>query len=306
MNLYMSAPFANTILSNVNDLSNKEGQSELYQCYLNVFYKIFGAYCLKEFDKNVLDVPLTTAYTDREEFISISLRPLLKEFDLLGRQPEILFDCYSFAPVGGPAHTYKLAILNKLPRIMPIALNGQAGTEILQAIQFIKGFKDKITDGVIVTASQLVTWPDSRVSSKSYRFSDASASVIISPSIYPRFTKFEVLKTYLFQFSSEASYEYINSQIQLHFVQSRIKRDSVHWSIFHNYNNDYKNIMSSMFPNATTLNRSEDNLENFGCADPLVTLHNIYENKISSLQGVGIIWFVGRYNSIGYLLVRSL
>jgi hypothetical protein len=303
MELFMSVPYTNIAGNSVCKV--QQSQTELYQWYLDAFYRIFESYsCSKEEECD--DINTSNDMADREEFISISLKKLIKEFSSYGKKPSTLFDCYSSAPVGGPAHTYKLAKVNNLPHITPIALNGQAGTEFVQGIEFAGNLDDKIGDGAIIAASQMMVWPDLKQNTSGYNFGDASASVIISRDYQPGFSKFKILKADILQFGSDVDYVCIGKQIEMALENIHLGNSDIKWSIIHNFSNEHNKGLASIFTASKVLKRDSFPTTNFGCADPLITLNECLQTGPDVFKDCGVVWFIGRYNSFGYMILSNM
>jgi hypothetical protein len=93
---------------------------------------------------------------------------------------QILCDCRSSITGKVPAPSYKVAVLNSIKNVLPFSIQGQAGTEGMQALFILKQmmFDKKINSGV-VSLVQKLNKGDKRIGGKDYILGDGAASLFV-------------------------------------------------------------------------------------------------------------------------------
>jgi len=218
---------------------------------------------------------------------------------------EMLIDCRSSAAIGGAAPTYKLAAKAGLRKSLPFSLSGQAGTEVGQAINYLQNMQWDPTKVVVISAVQRVVPPDTRLQPDSLPLGDAAAAICVASFPMPFTTKkFRILSVVSAQSESITRVNF--DEVYKHLIEKgEINPASVQWSILHSSYKEYNNYVQEALPKTTWLSRGSFRSVDFGCADILISLQKIFERTPAALDGIGILWFLGKFGSIIAVAVDS-
>lgn len=295
MDIWMSMP-----MCSIPNESSGGADSDIDPLYKEIFNSL--SHELQEEAPN-LKLPRVKAMSN-EEFASSAISMLLNN-ECNGWVPDMLIDCRSSAAIGGPAPTYRLEKTIGLTTTLPILLEGQGGTEVVQALLFIKHMEEALRKGVILSALQRVVIPDHRRVINGYSLGDACASVGFAGSPLAFGKSFHILNALLKKRSNNWS-ETINDLSEEILSQQSISRKSIDWIIVHRYSKDFLEDLHKIYQERVQwLERDEYQEINFGCCDPFITLYNVFSVKSNPPKGLGLIWFVGRFDTLGAVLVNS-
>lgn len=238
---------------------------------------------------------------EREHFISNPLKELLKGWSQ-EEKPDILVDCSSSTTYGGPAQVYKLAKLIQIPRCMPVTFTGSGGTEFVQGLEHVRNMKNKIGNGIAFSISQTILTPQSRRNGNDYLLGDAAVSLMVTPTFHKNKSKIELLDLNTIQLTKYSDINKVKKYINLSIEKLGISKEDIKWSVPHNYNNSIADIVADLLPFAKIITRAEFSYINFGCADPFITLKYCKEER----KDIGIVWSMGRFHTISYMIVSVL
>jgi hypothetical protein len=219
---------------------------------------------------------------------------------------EMLIDCRSSAAIGGAAPTYKLAAKAGLRKSLPFSLSGQAGTEVGQAINYLQNMQWDPTKVVVISAVQRVVSPDTRLHPPdSLPLGDAAAAICVASFPMPFTTKrFRILSVVSAQSGRITQSNF--DEVFKHLIEKgEINPASVQWSILQSSHKEYTNYVQESLPKTTWLSRRSFRSVDFGCADILISLQHIFERTPAGLDGIGILWFLGKFGAIIAVAVDS-
>lgn len=259
-------------------------------------YRAFS--CSIAFDDDGLCIPRLVDLS-REEFAARAVGALLSRQDRSG-PPGVLVDCCSSATVGSPAPTYKLAVNCGLAKVLPFAVDGQAGAEVGHAMLFLRHILRAVNENAVVVATQRVTPPDSRLCQNAFPLADGVAAVECSLTPLPG--GFEVVGLAVGQFTNNWQ-SILRSLLEMAALEAGVPTTSIQWSIAHRYSRPFVLAVEDVLPGGRSLARDLQLECNFGCADTLISLHRQCLIAGPELRGIGVLWFVGRFGSIAAVLV---
>lgn len=236
----------------------------------------------------------------REGLAAAAIKPLLHDrFE--GASPDILIDCCSSAAIGGPAPTYKLAASCGITKLLPFALDGQAGAEVAHALLFLQYTPSEIGRRAIISAVQRVESPDSRLRKKGFPLADAAAAVDCSS--IPFAGRFRVLGIALGQLTGDWRGAVDSLLIDV-LRKTKIDAQDICWSVAHRCCEPFLWAAQNALPQAKWMVRDLYPELDFGCVDTLVSLNRLFSDPARDSAGFGILWFVGRFGSIASVLVE--
>ncbi len=210
---------------------------------------------------------------------------------------EMLIDCRSSAAIGGAAPTYKLAAKASLHKSLPFSLSGQAGAEVGQAINYLQNMQWDPTRLVVISAVQRVVPPDARFHPDNLPLGDAAAAICVAHFPMPFIKNFRILSVVSAQSENvtQAKFDKVFKDL---IEKSEINPAAIRWSILHCSNKVNNNYVKGALPTTTWLSRRSFRSVDFGCADVLISLQKIFEHAPTSLEGIGILWFLGKFGAI--------
>ena len=169
MNIWISVP---TII--IPDPTIASGEDKADPFYEQIYTAYSEPLADRDEDKSVT-VPRLQSL-ENEEFVAQCISSLLRSKSI-SWIPSFIMDCRSSAPIGGPAPTYRIILKTGLTTTLPILLQGQAGSEVLQAIVFIAQMSEALEKGIVISALQRVIYPDNRSESEKFFLADGVAVI---------------------------------------------------------------------------------------------------------------------------------
>jgi len=237
---------------------------------------------------------------DREELAASAIRPLLR-LRCRDSFPDILIDCCSSAAVGGPAPTYELAVRSSLDKVLPVAIGGQAGAEVAHAVLFLRHMSREMSRGAILSAVQKFVPPDPRVQENCFPLADGAAAVDCSGSPLPH--SFRVLGVAVGQLVGE--WKSLTCYLLRRGAEdARVSEAAIEWYIAHRCCTSFLLAAEKALPHARSIVRDLHPECDFGCADTLISLNRLCTTSSVAPTGIGVLWFVGRFGSVGSVLVQ--
>jgi hypothetical protein len=243
---------------------------------------------------------------ESEDIAACAINKLLEKSENGSRKLGVgmLIDCRSSAAIGGSAPTYKLAKKAGLRTSLPFSLAGQSGSEVGQAINFLQNFQWDQVKVVVISAVQRVVPPDSRLFRQNLPLADAAAAIIVARFPMPFIRNFRVLSVVSSQ-SENGQDPGLNNIFQRVVEKAKISSRSIKWSILHSLNRELENSVHADLPETTWLSRRSNQTVDFGCADVLVSLQQLSLNNSILCDGIGVLWFYGRFGAIIAVSVDS-
>lgn len=277
-------------------------QDPLYQRYERIFLRLFQAFGRKTtaVDDGLL-LP-SAGNLDGEELAIKAIQPLMAQFGA-DWTPNLLVDCRSSAAIGGPAPTYKLAARVGLTKILPFAIDGQGGAEVAYALLLLQNMDYEIGRGAILSALQRTVPPDSRGRHDAFPLADAAAAIVVTRDPLSSNNALRVLAVAVGQRAVDWR-STTQDVLQEVLERAGVTRQMVRWSIGHRYSRSLCDVVSGLLPNARWLVRDLYPEYDFGCVDPLVSLGCLLGMPSAPLDGIGTIWCVGRFGTVGAILIR--
>lgn len=237
---------------------------------------------------------------DREELAASALRALLRGRCRNGF-PDILIDCCSSPEVGGPAPTYKLAARSGLAKVLPVAIDGQAGAEAAHALLFLRHMSREMPKGAVLSAVQRFAPPDPRAHRDGFPLADGAAAVDCSVNPLPN--SFRVLGVAVGQLVGEWR-SLLDSLLKRAEEEAHVSEAAIEWSVAHRCCTSFLLAAEQALPHARPMVRDLHPECDFGCADTLISLARLCTTSSVALTGIGVLWFVGRFGSVGSVLVH--
>lgn len=237
---------------------------------------------------------------EREELAAAAIMPLLRE-RYRDCSPDVLIDCCSSAAIGGPAPTYKLAVRSGITRVLPFALDGQSGAEVAHALLFLRHMLHEMRTGAIISAVQRVVSPDSRLREDGFPLADAAAAVDCSPAALPE--GFRVLGVTVGRSTGEWR-RTLGTMLKEALRRIEVSEEEIEWSVAHRCCEPFLLAAQKTLSGARWMVRDLYPGFDFGSADTLVSLRRLHTTAALALTGIGVLWFVGRFGSIGCVSVE--
>ncbi len=236
---------------------------------------------------------------ETEDFAASAIKKMINnwgsEWDEKG--VAMLIDCRSSAAIGGAAPTYKLAAKASLHKSLPFSLSGQAGAEVGQAINYLQNMEWDPAKLVVISAVQRVVPPDTRLNPNYPPLGDAAAAICVARFPMPFMKSLRIRSVVSAQSGNvtRASFDPVFKHL---IEKGEINPAAIRWSILHSSNKENNNFVQGVLPKAAWLSRRSFRSIDFGCADVLISLQKIFEHASSSLDGIGILWFLGKFGAI--------
>lgn len=265
-----------------------------------LYRRIYQAFSVLPDEVNENGFWLPRARIDRETMATAAIAPILGYYQS-DQKPDILVDCHSSAAIGGPAPCYKLASLCGLTRIMPFSLSGQYGTEVVYAFLFLRTMLIDTTKTCLISTTQRIVKPDKRLREGWFPLGDAAGAIAVASSPIIPNPAFRILGVSISQDSQEWL-DLITTTFDDVLIQSGLGRNDVQWAIAHRCTEPFLDAAKSILPSVAWLVRDVFPSVDFGSVDPLVSLFTI--SQMASFPGVGVVWFAGRFGSVGAILLE--
>lgn len=234
------------------------------------------------------------------------IRRLLNQAQCQSEDIDLLVDCRSSTPSEGPAPTYRLAAQAGLPHALCWSLSGQAGAEVGEALLLAEPLVVAGGSVAIVSAVQAVLPPDRRSNVGSYPLGDAAAAVLAYTNGLARSASdFEILRYSATQGSAQLEWrQALSEALNRVFRSSKMSLANCDWALCHRHSDEFLYCAASVIPGVLVVERVRHRNVNFGCVDPLVSLHEISCLPGGLPQGIGLVLFAGRFGAVGALLLR--
>jgi len=234
---------------------------------------------------------------ETEDFAARAIKKMLGDSNVECDETgiEMLIDCRSSAAIGGAAPTYKLAAKAGLRKSLPFSLSGQAGTEVGQALNYLQNMKWNPAKLIVISAVQRVVPPDTRLHPDYLPLGDAAAAICVARFPMSSIKSFRILSIVSTQSENVTQNSFDTAFTHL-IEKGEVNPASIRWSIIHSSHKD--SYIQGILPKATWLFRRSFRSVDFGCVDLLITLRKIFEHAPASLDGIGILWFLGRFGAI--------
>jgi hypothetical protein len=244
-----------------------------------------------------------TSNMDTEEFAATAIMPLLMpEKDDNPLAVKILADCRSSAAIGGSAPTYRLAAKSGLRKTLPFSLSGQAGSEVAQALIFLKNMLRNENEMAIVSAVQRVVPPDTRIHADEFPLGDATAAIKVTRSPILSEKGFHVLAIVQEQLENDLDSRF-ETMLRKAVKIAGINYKDIKWVIVHRFSDKFDLAIQKTLPNTIWLSRNRCIVHNLGCPDPLVTLQEVSSTESLLPDGIGAVWFKGRFGAVALILL---
>lgn len=86
--------------------------------------------------------------------------------------------------------------------------------------------------------------------------------------------------------------------------KTEVDEKAIHWSIAHRCCEPFLWAAQNALPHAKWMVRDLYPEFDFGCVDTLVSLNRLFNSPAHESTGIGVLWFVGRFGSVGSVLVE--
>lgn len=210
---------------------------------------------------------------------------------------QILCDCRSSITGKVPAPSYHVAVLNDIKNVLPFSIQGQAGTEGMQALVILQQMmKDKNLGSGVVSLVQKLNKGDKRVEEKEYILGDGGAGLFIERQAQ---SGYEILGITMKREDSVLEKSIVDIVNEL-CEKAGISLEQIAWSICQNVSEPLK----QQLPTAVMYNRKEQQCVNFGCGDTFITLGEMDQEAVLSDNDIVLMLSVGKTNHIGAMLLR--
>ncbi|MBN1618752.1 hypothetical protein JW887_05440 [Candidatus Dojkabacteria bacterium] len=276
----------------------EENDTEIDPLYQNIYS---GFSCTTKIIKDNLQLPRACG-KEGEELAAATIKSLL-ESHAAAKLSKVLIDCRSSAAIGGPAPSYKLGAKAGLTSILPFSLSGQSGTEAVQALIFARHIQQIEMSGGIISTVQKIAQPDNRLKANGYPLADAAASVFISGTPNMTGLRFKLLSVTIKQRTQDWE-SVINSIVKEVISQAGLTNQSVQWVVSHRFSDSFLNAIQKVLPKYLHLIRDLYPEFDFGCVDSFISLNRIFQKKDTDPNGIGLLWFVGRFGAVGAILLE--
>jgi hypothetical protein len=300
MKLWISEP--EVVIPPLSCASDEEAIPPAYQRILDSYSRWLGSLGGASRVADAVGEPLVprgiglTAEDLAVEAVSRLLASLPPRFNI-----ELLIDCRSSPAVAGPAPTYMVAYRSGLVRALPLSLGGQAGSEVAQALCFLRRIRTSHLGAALIVATQRVVWPDPRLRLGSLPLGDAAAAILVAPTPIIDGAGYWVDASVTAHRAGDwpAVLERVVSRAER---VAGIRRERIGWSLAHRCPAELEPITGAFLPNIAAGPRSAYADVDFGCADVLVSLHAL---RTTPQRGLGCAWFAGRFGDVGFTLLEA-
>ena len=295
MNIWISVP---TIIIPNAIISNDDKRVDSF------YEQVYSAYSEPYLNLDESSVIPRLIGQENEKYV-VQCIDLLRKSETENWFPSLFVDCRSSAPIGGPAPTYRIIKDSGIITTLPILLQGQAGSEVLQAIILVSQMKEHLKKGVLITALQRVVYPDSRSYHDKFQLGDAVAAIGVASSPLAFGKSFHVVGFSIAQCSTE-SHQDFEFTVKKLLRECGITNPNRLWAISPSLDKDIRQDLSQILPDVRWVNRDIHPDINFGCADSLISLHSTFVNSQNPPLGIGLLWFAGRFGSLGLLVLDPM
>jgi hypothetical protein len=217
--------------------------------------------------------------------------------------PDVLIDCRSSPPVGGPAPTYVIAAELGTTRLLPFSLQGLGGAEVAQALQLVGFLRNRLGSGAVLCAGQKIVAPDTRFAADSFPLADGAVAIAISLDPYAIGARLRLLSVGIRQ-QTNRRHEVIQGVLDDALGHAGIARDQISWSACHHFSQSFLDEVAELLPNVPLFRRNSFHSLDFGCADTLITIADAAD--LDTCSGYGIAWFIGRFGALGAAILEGI
>lgn len=238
-----------------------------------------------------------------EELAACAIRQALTFTTTDGSSPvEVLVDCRSSAAIGGSAPTYVLCAKANLRSVLPFSLSGQAGVEGAQGLYFAARMMRSRAGSAVLSTVQRIVPPDSRHMPSVLPLADAAAAVVASASPVSK-----GFRLYTVELGRQGPDDGENVRVLLKsaLMRAQLERQAVAWTINHRFSAEFDQHVRASLPTANWLIRERQPEFNFGCADPLISLHSIFAASPTPPTGIGVLWFRGLHGALAAVILEA-
>jgi hypothetical protein len=211
-------------------------------------------------------------------------------------KPSKVFDCRSSPAIGSPSPSYKLLMKAGMERAVPLCLQGQYGTEAIQALLF--GLLEQQNGGALMALSAL-NWPLQSQWGGITRSAAVGAAMLLTNQ-RPRSGGFRLL-------AAATSRDPIDSLAAVRCVMADtmqrvgIVTEAPSWAIVHNGPSELIDAVTNYQPQLVILKRATYLNTDFGCADLMVSLKEL--EPTLPIGTPGILVGTGRSGMAGAIIV---
>lgn len=213
-----------------------------------------------------------------------------------GAWPATVHDCRCDPAIGSPAASYKLLAKAGLTRAVPLSLQGQYGTEAIQALVF------RLLEnggGSPLTALSAISWPVQRDEDTAMHCAPAGAAFLIS-SHRPNGGGFRLLGAAVARHPTDRMAATLRALEDAR-VQARIGHRELDWAVVHNGRAGLAEAVAVGQPELGIRFRERGLDADYGCADLMVSLNELGSTLPVGMPGILI--GAGRFGMVGAFIV---
>lgn len=240
------------------------------------------------------------ATLDSDDMAAKIVGDLIKDGVKIG-SIQLLCDCRSSITGKVPAPSYKVAVLNDIQSVLPFSIQGQAGTEGIQAFLILEQMMyDKKLDSGVVSLVQKLNKGDKRVEENEYILGDGAAALFVEQKAKHGY---EILSMAIKREEAitEAGLGNIVNKIC---GEAGILAEQIQSAVCQNAGENLKLAMKKILPKASLYERKESKSVNFGCADVFITLDEAEKTGQIADNGTILVLALGKTKHVGVLLMR--
>ncbi len=214
-----------------------------------------------------------------------------------GAVPTRLHDCRSSPSIGSPAPSYKLLAKAGLDRAVPLALHGQGGTETIQAI-FLR-LCESAGESELTVLSGL-HWPVGSGEDAASRAASAAAAALVCP-FPPPAGGYRLLGAAVTRHPADGRAAALAAVLGEALERAGMAAGDIGWTVAQEGAADPPMVLSTAMPAARLARRTARRGIDLGCADLLVSLHEL--SATLSAGTPGALLAAGQFMSAAALIV---
>jgi len=236
--------------------------------------------------------------SDLKEMLSMyALAALLKGEDI-DWIPEVVIGCNVLSDK-------ELVLTNILAYVdwANLPMNVLECSDLTQAFSYLPMIENAGDDEAILLTLHEISKPIDRLDNK-YLLGNAAAAVGFS--CHPdRFAKsFRVLSVAHSQTVGDWDRTVVTIIDRL-LSDTKSKKKSIGWTITQKFSNSFEEIIKKYLPGAILCERESNSETNYGCADILISVDDIFVTQRLPPIGSGIVWYISEGGTLGAILLDS-
>lgn len=218
-----------------------------------------------------------------------------------GPRPEALIDCRSSTMVGEAAPTYRVMAACGLNQASCWSLSGAGGSEAAFAIVQVRQLGIPIA---VVTATQVISHPDTRTVENGYPLGDAAAALYLSRNEPNKGFFWRIRSCCLghVAWQNDGAFLQVKNLIENACQEGQVSADQLNWQVAQAFSAPFLDSITKALPDIPGLCPREPQEVNLGCADVLISLGQGQECR----KGLGAVVFGGRFGSLAVAILQAM